>query len=570
VNLLCRIFTGRVAYNLVIGRPAALRKMIADGGQMNSHSNTFHNQAAHTTVSGVPVNALYTADDLNSFDPIRELGQPGQFPFTRGIHATMYRDRRWTMRQFAGFGRPADTNQRFRYLLGQGQSGLSTAFDLPTLMGLDSDNPRSAGEVGRLGVAVDTVDDMLALFDRIDLGKISVSMTINAPAIVIMAFYLAAARIRGFDWRDLRGTIQNDILKEFHAQNEVVFPPDPSVRLVVDLIEFCTKHAPQWNTVSISGYHIREAGSTAAQELAFTLADGRHYVEQCSARGLAIDDFAPRLSFFFNAHNDLFEEVAKYRAARALWAELMRDHYGAKSAASWKLRFHAQTAGCTLQATQPLVNLVRVAYQALAAVLGGCQSLHTNSMDETLALPSEHAATLALRTQQVLAYETGVTNTVDPLGGSFFIESFTRQMKDDAHAYFRAIDEQSGMIAAIENGYFRRQIADAAFAQQQAIDSREKLIVGVNAFEQSDEEPIPLMEVDAAIETAQIEALRKIKAERNSAGVSSSLDALRKAAAAGENVMPALLQAAEYRVTVQECMDALADVFGRFRPSASW
>ena len=367
-------------------------------------------------------------------------------------------------------------------------------------------------------------------------------MTINAPAIVVMAFYLAAARIRGVDWRDLRGTIQNDILKEFHAQNEVVFPPEPSVRLVIDLIEFCTKHVPQWNTVSISGYHIREAGSTAAQELAFTLADGRHYVEQCLARGLAIDDFAPRLSFFFNAHNDLFEEVAKYRAARSLWAELMRDQYGAKSAASWKLRFHAQTAGCTLQATQPQVNLVRVAYQALAAVLGGCQSLHTNSMDETLALPSEHAATLALRTQQVLAHETGVTNTVDPLGGSYFVENFTRRMKDDAHAYFRAIDEQGGMIAAIENGYFRRQIADAAFAQQKAIDANEKLIVGVNAFEQSDDEPIPIMEVDAAIESAQIESLRKIKAERSSADVSSSLDALRKAAAAGDNVMPALLR----------------------------
>jgi methylmalonyl-CoA mutase N-terminal domain/subunit len=537
---------------------------------MNRHSNTVHNQTAHTTVSGIPVNALCTADDLIAFDPHRELGQPGAFPFTRGIHKSMYRDRLWTMRQFAGFGRPADTNQRFRYLLDQGQTGLSTAFDLPTLMGLDSDNPRSAGEVGRLGVAVDTVDDMLALFDQIDLSKISVSMTINAPAIVIMAFYLAAARIRGFDWRDLRGTIQNDILKEFHAQNEVVFPPDPSVRLVVDLIEFCTKHAPQWNTVSISGYHIREAGSTAAQELAFTLADGRHYVEQSLARGLAIDDFAPRLSFFFNAHNDLFEEVAKYRAARSLWAELMRDHYGAKSPSSWKLRFHAQTAGCTLQATQMQVNLVRVAYQALAAVLGGCQSLHTNSMDETLSLPSEHAATLALRTQQVLAHETGVTNTVDPLGGSYFIESFTRQMKDDARTYFRAIDEQGGMIAAIENGYFRRQIADAAFAQQQAIDAREKLIVGVNAFEQSDEDPIPLMEVDAAIETAQIESLGKIIAERSPADVSSSLDTLRKAAAAGENVMPALLQAADNRVTVQECMDALADVFGRFRPSASW
>ena len=364
-------------------------------------------------------------------------GYPGQYPFTRGVHATMYRGRLWTMRQFAGFGTPRQTNERFKFLLEKGQTGLSTAFDLPTLMGLDSDNPRSSGEVGRLGVAVDTLDDMLVLFDGINLEKISVSMTINAPAIVIMAFYLAAAQERGFDWRRLRGTIQNDILKEFHAQNEFVFPPEPSVRLVCDVIEFCARHVPQWNPVSISGYHIREAGSTAAQELAFTLADGFHYVEQCLARGMAVDDFAPRLSFFFNSHNDLFEEVAKYRAARVLWAEAMRNRYGATDEASWKLRFHAQTAGCSLQDKQPELNLIRVAYQALAAVLGGCQSLHTNSMDETLALPSEHAVTLALRTQQVLAYETGVTNTVDPLGGSYFVEALTRAMQHDALAYLR-------------------------------------------------------------------------------------------------------------------------------------
>jgi methylmalonyl-CoA mutase N-terminal domain/subunit len=437
-------------------------------------------------------------------------------------------------------------------------------------MGLDSDDPRSAGEVGRLGVTIDTIDDMLALFDQIDLGRVSVSMTINAPAIVLMAFYLAAARSRGYDWRDLGGTIQNDILKEFHAQNEVVFPPEPSVRLVVDLIEFCTRHVPKWNTVSISGYHIREAGSTATQELAFTLADGRHYVEQCLERGMDVDEFAPRLSFFFNAHNDLFEEVAKYRAARSLWAALMRDDFGAKSDASWKLRFHAQTAGCTLQAQQPQVNLVRVAYQALSAVLGGCQSLHTNSMDETLALPSQQAATLALRTQQVLAYETGVTNTVDPLGGSYFVESFTRRMKQDAQAYFHAIDEQGGMIAAIENGYFRREIADAAFAQQQAIEAREKLIVGVNAFQQSAHEQIPLDQVDAAVEAAQVESLRTIKRQRRSDDVSRSLDELRKSAESCQNVLPALLEAADKRVTVQECMQALADVFGRFRPSAAW
>src|SRR5215510_11961072 len=449
-----------------------------------------------TTVSSVPVEPLYTADSLGDFDPDADLGYPGQYPFTRGVHASMYRSRLWTMRQFAGFGTARQTNERFKFLLEKGQTGLSTAFDLPTLMGLDSDDPRSLGEVGRLGVAVDSLDDVQQLFDGIDLSKVSVSMTINAPAIVVMAYFLANARDHGVNWKLLRGTIQNDILKEFHAQNEVVFPPEPSVRLVVDLIEYCTKHAPQWNTVSISGYHIREAGSTAAQELAFTLADGRHYVEQTLARGLAVDDFAPRLSFFFNAHNDLFEEIAKYRAARALWAELMRDHYGAKLHASWKLRFHAQTAGCSLQAQQPEGNLIRVAVQALAAVLGGCQSLHTNSMDETLALPSEHAVTLALRTQQVIAHETGVTNTVDPLGGSYFIEALTRAMRPDALAYFDRIESGGGMISAIETGFFRKEIADAAFVYQQEVDARRKLIVGVNAFVEPDEKPIETLVID--------------------------------------------------------------------------
>jgi len=523
-----------------------------------------------TTVSGVPVDPVYGPDSLIGFDPQRELSVPGQFPFTRGIHETMYRGRLWTMRQFAGFGRPQQTNERFKFLLEQGQTGLSTAFDLPTLMGLDSDNPRSRGEVGRLGVAVDTVEDILALYDGIDLERVSVSMTINAPAIVIMAFYLAAARQRGFDWKKLRGTIQNDILKEFHAQNEFVFPPEPSVRLVTDLIEFCTKHVPQWNTVSISGYHIREAGSTAAQELAFTLADGRHYVEQCLARGMNVDAFAPRLSFFFNAHNDVFEEVAKYRAARAVWAELMRDNYGAKSPSSWKLRFHAQTAGCSLQAVQPEVNLIRVAYQALAAVLGGCQSLHTNSMDETLALPSEHAVTLALRTQQVLAYETGVTNTADPLGGSYFIESFTRQMKDATHSYFARISEQGGMIAAIQNGFFRREIAEAAFAYQRAIDANEKLIVGVNVFQQTDEEPLEVLQVDPAVEQEQLAALQAIKQNRSAEAARVALDDVRRAAESQRNMFPALLAAAEVRATVQETMDAMADVWGRFRQPAGW
>lgn len=522
------------------------------------------------TPGGVPGKPLFTADDLADWFSDSQLGRPGQFPYTRGIHESMYRGRLWTMRQFAGFGRPSDTNARFRFLLEQGQTGLSTAFDLPTLMGLDSDDPRSLGEVGRLGVAVDTIDDILALFEGIDLQRVSVSMTINAPAIVLLAFYLAAARQRGEDWRRLRGTLQNDILKEFHAQNEFVFPPESSVRLVVDSIEFCTQHAPLWNPVSISGYHIREAGSTAVQELAFTLADGRHYVQQCLERGLKIDTFAPRLSFFFNAHNDLFEEVAKYRAARSLWAEMIRNDYGAKQEASWKLRFHAQTAGCSLQSAQPEVNVVRVAYQALAAVLGGCQSLHTNSMDETFALPSEQAVTLALRTQQVLAHETGVTQTVDPLGGSYFIESLTQQMRCDAELCFRAIADQGGMIAAIENGYFRRQIADAAFAYQQSIDRNEQLIVGVNAFQQPDRAPIPLMEIDAATEADQIEALRAVKRSRSAGDVARSLHALRHAAEHQTNVMDELLQAADARATVQECIDALADVYGRFRPSAAW
>src|SRR4051794_19053382 len=413
-----------------------------------------------TTVSSVPIDALYTPESLNGFDPETDLGYPGQYPFARGVHASMYRSRLWTMRQFAGFGTARDTNQRFKFLLEKGQNGLSTAFDLPTLMGLDSDDPRSLGEVGRLGVAVDSLDDIHELYDGINLADVSVSMTINAPAIVVMAFFLANAQDQGVDWRKLRGTIQNDILKEFHAQNEFVLPPEPSVRLVTDLVEFCTQQVPQWNTVSISGYHIREAGSTAVQELAFTLADGFHYVENCLARGLDVDAFAPRLSFFFNAHNDVFEEIAKYRAARIIWAETLRRRYGAKKEASWKLRFHAQTAGCSLQDRQPEVNLIRVAYQALAAVLGGCQSLHTNSMDETLALPSEHAVTLALRTQQVLAHETGVTNTVDPLGGSYFVETLTRQMGQEARAYFDRIAEAGGMIKALEAGFFRREIAD--------------------------------------------------------------------------------------------------------------
>jgi methylmalonyl-CoA mutase, N-terminal domain len=523
-----------------------------------------------TTVSSVPVDALYTSESLGGFDPEADLGYPGQYPFTRGVHASMYRSRLWTMRQFAGFGSPRQTNERFRFLLAKGQTGLSTAFDLPTLMGLDADDPRALGEVGRLGVAVSVLDDVAELFDGIDLGEASVSMTINAPAIVVMAFFLANAQDRGVDWTRLRGTLQNDILKEFHAQNEFVFPPEPHVRLVADVIEFCTLHVPQWNSVSVSGYHIREAGSTAVQELAFTLADGFHYVDVCLERGLAIDDFAPRLSFFFNAHNDLFEEIAKYRAARVLWAEAMRHRYGAKKETSWKLRFHAQTAGCSLQDKQPEVNLMRVAYQALAAVLGGCQSLHTNSMDETLALPSEHAVTLALRTQQVLAYETGVTNTVDPLGGSTFVESLTKQMRQQAEVYFNRIEELGGMIPALEAGFFRREIADAAFQYQREVDAKRKLIVGVNAFRQADEKPLETLVLDETVEKEQTDRLRARKAKRDNETTRRRLADVRRVAATKENLLPTLIEAARARCSVGEIMGALADVFGRYEGAARW
>jgi len=523
-----------------------------------------------TTVSSVPIDPLYTPDSVGELDPDADLGYPGQYPYVRGVHASMYRSRLWTMRQFAGFGTARQTNERFKFLLEKGQTGLSTAFDLPTLMGLDSDDPRSLGEVGKLGVAVDTLDDMATLYDGIDLGEVSVSMTINAPAIVVMAFYLANAEDRGIDWRKLRGTIQNDILKEFHAQNEFVFPPEPHVRLVADVIEFCATHVPQWNTVSISGYHIREAGSTAVQELAFTLADGFHYVETCLERGLDVDAFAPRLSFFFNAHNDLFEEVAKYRAARLLWAEAMRHKYGARKENSWKLRFHAQTAGCSLQAEQPEVNLMRVAYQALAAVLGGCQSLHTNSMDETLALPSEHAATLAIRTQQVLAYETGVTNTVDPLGGGYFVEALTRQMERQGRTYFDRIEQLGGMIKALESGFFRREIADAAFVYQRDVDAKRKLIVGVNAFVEDEAKKIDTLVVDEKPEKEQLAALRQRKAQRDNATAQRLLAEVRRVAATKENLMPTLLEAARARCGVGEIMNALADVFGRYDGAARW
>jgi methylmalonyl-CoA mutase N-terminal domain/subunit len=515
-----------------------------------------------TTVSGREVEPLY-APQQASREYEEKLGYPGQFPFTRGVHANMYRGRLWTMRQFAGFGTPAETNERFKFLLEKGQTGLSTAFDLPTLMGLDSDHPTARGEVGRLGVAIDVIDDFQRLFEGINLGDVSVSMTINAPAAIVLAFYLVTAERQGVDWKRLRGTLQNDILKEFHAQNEYVYPPRESVRLVTDTIEFCAEQVPQFNPVSISGYHIREAGSTAAEELAFTLADGFHYVEQCLERGLAVDQFAPRLSFFFNAHNDLLEEVAKYRAARRIWARHLRKRYGAMNPRSWMLRFHAQTSGVSLHAQQPEVNVVRVAYQALAAVLGGCQSLHTNSRDETLSLPTEEAVTIALRTQQVLAYETGVPNSADPLGGSFQVEALTDALEAEAEAIFAEIADQGGLIRAIENGYFRRRIAESAFRYQREVDAGRKLVVGVNAFTEAEESSIPTLEINPEIEIRQRENLARIKAARDAEQVARALDLVRATARQQQNVMHALLQAARQQASVGEIVSALADVLGR-------
>ncbi len=523
-----------------------------------------------TTISGDEVKPLYTADDLKDFDPVRDLGLPGKPPFTRGVHANLYRGKLWTMRQFAGFGTAKQTNERFRFLLDKGQHGLSTAFDMPTLMGLDSDDPLARGEVGKLGVAINNVDDMLELFEGINLGDVSVSMTINAPAPIVMAFYLLVAERQGVPWKALRGTIQNDILKEFHAQNEFVFPPEPSVKLVVDVIEFCARQVPQFNPVSISGYHIREAGSTAAQELAFTLADGLEYASQGIARGLSVDEFAPRLSFFFNAHNEFFEEIAKYRAARRIWSRHMQQEFGAKNDNSAKLRFHAQTAGCSLQAQQPMVNLIRVAYQAMAAVLGGCQSLHTNSMDETLSLPTEHAVTLALRTQQVLAYETGVVNTVDPLGGSYAVEAMTNRLEKEAEDYFQQIQGLGGMFRAIEAGFFRGEIGQAASRFQREVDGKQRIVVGVNDFVEEESRTIDTHKVCDEVEKEQVAKLKRIKASRDPSKVKQSLDALRQAAAAGENLMPCYLEAARHRASVGEMMNTLESVYGRYKPPATW
>ncbi len=522
-------------------------------------------EALFETISGEPVRPLYTGEDVAA-DPDGDVGYPGEFPFTRGVYPSMYRGRLWTMRQFAGFGTAEETNERFRYLLDHGQNGLSTAFDMPTLMGLDSDHARSLGEVGVEGVAIDTVDDMETLFDGIPLDEVTTSMTINAPAAIVLAFYVVAAEEKGIAPERLGGTIQTDILKEYIAQKEWCFPIEPAMRLVTDMIEWCTAEMPRWHPISISGYHIREAGSTAQQELAFTLKDGFTYVERAIERGLDVDDFAPRLSFFFNAHIDFFEEIAKYRAARRIWARELRDTYGAQRPESMRMRFHTQTAGVSLTAQQPLVNIVRTAVEALAGVLGGTQSLHTNSYDEALALPTEEAVRVALRTQQVIAHETGVTNTIDPLGGSYFVEALTDSMEEAAYTYFARIDELGGMVEAIKRGFPQREIADAAFQYQREVDSGERLVVGVNAFRIDDESEQAIHRADPAVERKQAGRLEATKARRDSAEVERGLADLRRAAAnEGENLMPRFIDCARARASEGEMVAALQEVFGTFR-----
>jgi methylmalonyl-CoA mutase N-terminal domain/subunit len=520
-----------------------------------------------TTISGHPIRRLYTPADLPGWDPARELSYPGEPPYTRGIHATMHRGRLWTMRQFAGFGAAEDTNKRFRYLLNQGQTGLSVAFDLPTLMGYDSDHMLSEGEVGKCGVAISSLADMEVLFDQIPLADVTTSMTINSPAAIIWAMYLAVAEKQGADWKKISGTLQNDILKEYIAQKEYIYPPEPSMRLVIDTFEFGTKHTPKFNPISISGYHIREAGSTAIQELAFTLRDGIEYVDWGIRRGLDVDEFVPRLSFFFNAHNDFFEEIAKYRAARRIWYKTMRERFGAKNARSWALRFHTQTAGCSLTAQQPYNNVVRTALQALAAVLGGTQSLHTNSLDEAWALPTEFAATLALRTQQIIAYESGVANTADPLGGSYFVETLTNEVERGAWDYIEKIDALGGMVSAIERSYPQREIAEASYRYQMAVDRKEKIIVGVNEYA-SDEHPIETLLIDESVAGRQGERLRKLRAKRSSDEVKRRLAAVRKAAEGSENMMPHIYEAVKAYATLGEICDTLREVFGTYEEVA--
>jgi methylmalonyl-CoA mutase N-terminal domain/subunit len=515
-----------------------------------------------STISGLENEPLYTPEAAE-VDYDRDLGYPGAYPFTRGVYPSMYRGRLWTMRQFAGFGTAEETNERFRYLLDHGQTGLSTAFDMPSLMGYDSDHPRSLGEVGREGVAIDSLADMETLFEGIPLAEVSTSMTINAPAAMLLAFYACVGEQQGVSPAELRGTIQTDILKEYIAQKEWIFPPEPSMRLVTDMVEFCAREMPKWHPISISGYHIREAGSNAIQELAFTLADGFAYVDAAVARGLDVDDFAPRLSFFFNAHIDFFEEIAKYRAARRIWARELREKYGAKNPRSWLMRFHTQTAGVSLTAQQPEVNIVRTALEAMAAVLGGTQSLHTNSFDEALALPTEDAVRIALRTQQVIAHETGAVNTIDPLGGSYYLEDLTNRLEAEAYEYFERIEKLGGVIPAIEENFFQREIADASFRYQHEVEQKQRIVVGVNRYELEDEPEVEILRIDPALEQKQIERVRALRARRDSAAVEATLARIREAAAREtDNLMPPLIEAAKAYVTLGEMCDALRDVWG--------
>ncbi len=517
-----------------------------------------------STISGIPLKPLYTSGDLDGYQEER----PGEFPYTRGVHATGYRGRLWTMRQFAGFATAAETNRRYHYLLKNGQTGLSVAFDMPTLMGQDSDAPTSRGEVGHCGVAIDSLADMETLFEGIPLGEISTSMTINSPAAILLAMYLAVAEKQGVPFDRVSGTLQNDILKEYIAQKEYIFPPEPSMRLVVDSIEYCTAQVPRWNSVSISGYHIREAGSTAAQELAFTLADGFAYVEACLERGLRIDDFAPRLSFFFDAHIDFFEEIAKFRAARRIWARHMRERYGAQNPRSWTLRFHTQTAGVSLTAQQPQVNIARTALEAMAAVLGGTNSLHTNAMDEVLALPTDQSARIALRTQQVIGYETGAANVIDPLGGSYYVEALTREMEDQAEAYFKKIDAMGGVIPAIQRGFFQKEIADSAFRYQQELESKRRIMVGVNDFEVDDEDELEILRMDRNQEGGQVERLQAVRAKRDAAKWSKAITQLSKAARSNDNLMPYILDAVRAYATEGEIMNELIGAWGLYTEEA--
>jgi methylmalonyl-CoA mutase N-terminal domain/subunit len=518
-----------------------------------------------STISGVENEPLYTPENA-SVDHERDLGYPGVYPFTRGVYPSMYRGRLWTMRQFAGFGTAEETNARFRYLLDHGQTGLSTAFDMPTLMGYDSDHARSLGEVGREGVAIDSLEDMETLFAGIPLGEVSTSMTINSPAAILLAYYACVGEEQGVPRNELRGTIQTDILKEYIAQKEYIFPPEPSMRLVTDMIEFCAREMPKWHPISISGYHIREAGSTAAQELAFTLADGFTYVEWAVERGLDVDDFAPRLSFFFNAHLDFFEEIAKYRAARRIWARELRERFGAKSPRSWLMRFHTQTAGVSLTAQQPEVNIVRTALEALAAVLGGTQSLHTNSFDEALALPTEDAVRIALRTQQVIAHETGVVNTIDPLGGSYYVEHLTNELERQAYDYFDRIEKLGGVVEAIKENFFQREIAEASFRFQSEVERGERIIVGVNRYTLEDEPPVEILKIDPALEQKQIDGVRALRARRDASAVERELTRLKEAAAHDDvNLMPVIVDAARAYVTMGEMCDAWREVWGVWR-----